>query len=276
MDNLEDLIKEVYAAFGLAYYHSEVLYRGLCVIYSMMTFENKEDITQPRVEEKLNDIYSLTLGQAKQKVSHLLPTDLQQQLEVALEKRNYLAHHFWFEQCHLMFSEQDLLGLYRELHNLSEMFSSLDESLTEYFKPKFEAFGVNDELVQDSMDKLMKGELDESLISQRKPKKQEHIIRVWDVNTTENLSTQIFESEDGCFWQLCDVGLGWTKFDKSNLDGKINEKIQQYLPANINPRPNCSEPWNYEFTLAKGTTLQIRRGKREKSYFLRIKAPKID
>ena len=172
-----------------------------------------------------------------------------------------------------MFSEQGLLELRQELLELTVLFSELDEAITEHFKPKRQAIGVTDELIQETFDKLIAGEPVESLIAQRLPKKQERIVRAWDVNVGDNLIVQIFESEDGCLWQFCDVGLGWTRFEKPASAWAINERLQKYLPSNINPRPPITEPWCYEFNLAKGAVLWVKRGKRERSYTWGIRAP---
>lgn len=273
MEDREELIKEVFAQFGAAYCHSEVLHRGLCIVYALATFDKAEDVTRPRIEEKLSIAFSLTLGQIVEKTKVLLPSGLQQRLKEALDKRNYLAHHFWYERSPLMFSEQGLLELRQELLELTVLFSELDEAITEHFKPKRQAIGVTDELIQETFDKLIAGEPVESLIAQRLPKKQERIVRAWDVNVGDNLIVQIFESEDGCLWQFCDVGLGWTRFEKPASAWAINERLQKYLPSNINPRPPITEPWCYEFNLAKGAVLWVKRGKRERSYTWGIRAP---
>lgn len=271
MDVLEELTKEVYAQFGLAYYHSEVLHRGLCCIYALQTFQKSEDITRPRIEEKLARAFSLTLGQVIEETKKLLPSELHDRLEAALEKRNYLAHHLWFERIHLMSDEQGLLELCQELLELGDLFSKLDHDITEYFKPKREAFGITDELIEQQMNNLLAGKLEEPLISQRPPKKQERIVRVWEAKVADNQFTQIFEGDDGCLWQFCDVGLGWTRFKKPAPEWKVNEVIQKYLPANVNPRPPISVPWNFEFSLSKGATLWVKRGKKERGYTWGIK-----
>ena len=273
METQEQLVKEVFAQFGAAYYHSEVLHRGLCNIYALATFEKAEDITRPRIEEKLALAFSLTLGQIVEKTKGVFSGGIQRRLEVALDKRNYLAHRFWFERSPLMFSEPDLLGLRQELLELTNLFGELDEAITESLDPRRQAMGLTDDLIQESFDKLIAGEPDEPLISQRLLKKQERIVRVWDVKVGDNLVTQIFETEDGCLWQFCDVGLGWTRLEKPAPEWTINERLQEYLPANINPRPSITEPWNYEFHLAKGAVLWVKRGKRERSYTWGIEAP---
>jgi hypothetical protein len=176
LDVSEESIKEVYARFGLAYYHSEVLHRGLCVLYALMSFEKGEDITRPRLGEKLARAYSLTLGQVIEEAKKLVPNELKQPLELAVEKRNYLAHHFWFERIHLMYSEQGLQEMSQELTELGEIFNKLDNEINEYFKPKREALGITDEVIEQAANKLLVGELEEPLISQRPPKKQERIV----------------------------------------------------------------------------------------------------
>lgn len=59
----DELVRELYARFGLAYYHSEVLHRGLCIILAMSALPRRDLITRPRVEEKLAQTFSLTLGE---------------------------------------------------------------------------------------------------------------------------------------------------------------------------------------------------------------------
>jgi len=272
MEANEELFKDVFAQFGEAYYHSESLHRELCNYYVMATFENTEDITLPRIEEKYAFAFSQTLGQIIEKTKGLFPEELKQRLEKALIKRNYLAHHYWYDRCPLMFSEQGLLELRQELQIFTLLFINLDAAIVTYFKPKLEEMGVTDKLIQEAFEKLRNGEPDIPLASQRSINKHERIVRVWDVQMGDNLASQIFETEDGCLWQLCDVGLGWTYYKKPSPDWTINERFQKYLPVNITPRPTITSPWNYEISLGKGIIFWVKRGKREKSYTWGIKA----
>ncbi len=274
MDEQSELIKEVFAWFGTAYYHSEVLHRGLCNIYALSTFDKPESITRPRIEEKLAYASSLTLGQVIKESKHLFPTEIQEQLDLALSKRNFLAHRFWFEKNYLMFDEKGLLQLRDELIEYTDFFEGLDKTISTFFHPIRQKFGITDEMVQESYERFLQGEQDEPLIDQRKLNKQERIVRVWDVELTNGLSTLIFETDDGNLWQLSDVGLGWSKFNKPEPLWKINEKFQHYLPATINPRPPITESWNYEFHFAKGAIFWVKPGKREKSYTWGIKEPR--
>ena len=270
MDKKTELTEDVFAQFGRAYCQSEVLHRGLCIVYALATFNKAEDITGPRVEEKLAFSFALTLGQVIEKSKGIFPENIKRQLDFALVKRNYMAHHFWFERNYSMFDEKGLLELRKELIELTDLFENLDNDITTFFKPIRQSFGLSDEVIQKSYNQLLTGEQDKPFISQRPPKKQERIIKVWDVKIADNLITQIFETDDGYLWQFCDVGLGWSRFEKPSTDWVINDNIQKYLPANINARPSGTS-WNYEFNLAKGAVLWVKPGKREKSFTWGIK-----
>jgi hypothetical protein len=271
METYEELLKEVFAQFGDAYYHSEVLHKELCNYYALTTFDKKEDATLPRIEERFVVSFSMTLGQIVEKTKELFPSDLKQRLEEAVEKRNYLAHHFWYERSPKLYSGQGLIELRQELLNITDIFSELDKAIIEYSEPKRKTMGVTDELLQVSLNKLIAGEPDEPFITKRLIKKHEHIVKAWNVKLENDLATLIFETEDGCLWQLCDIGLGWTKFDKPTVDWIINENIQKYLPNIIDPRPTIIMPWNYEFNFGNGVVFCVKRGNREKSYSWGIK-----
>ena len=212
--NVEELIKEVYTRFGLAYYESECLHRELCMILAFTPFQNKLNITRPRVEEKLVHAFSLTLGQVKDDLKHILPDVLYSKLEYVVGQRNFLAHRFWFERVHLMFSIKGLRQMLEELSVSSALFSKLDEQVSDYFKPKFHQLGITDEMLQNSFDDILSGKPPEPLLRKRKLKKQERLVHVWEFKLPDGTLPLIFETQDSCLWQLCDIGLGWTYYNR--------------------------------------------------------------
>ena len=261
-----ELIKEVYARFGLAYYYSECLHKTLCHIYALASFQDSKDITRPRVEEKLAYTYSLTLGQVKDEIKGLIPEELFSQLDEGVGKRNFLAHHFWFERVHLMFSMTGLDRILQELDEYTSLSQRLDEMASTYLEAQTKKFGLTDEILQTCLDEVISGKPMEPLPQKRKLRKQEHIVRAWEFNVADVGKPLVFESTDGQLWQLCDVGLGWTYYNEVKPDWQENEIIAQYLPADINPRPKDSKPWHYEFKLGKGAVFWVRPGKRERSF----------
>jgi hypothetical protein len=123
MDIDEHLIKEVYARFGLAYYLSECLHREVASDYALLSFSHPTHVTRPRLEEKLAHSFSMTLGQLIAELGSLLPEDLTQKLGSALQKRNFLAHHYWYERSHLMVSNEGLARMVKELADFAGIFS---------------------------------------------------------------------------------------------------------------------------------------------------------
>lgn len=170
----------------------------------------------------------------------------------------------------MMYSQEGLLQILKELQDIVHLFEVLDNNLTALVKPTMEKIGITDELLGQATLQVIEGNDGYPLMSQRRLKKSEYIVKVWNVKIPDGAITQVFETEDGCLWQLCDVGLGWTKLNKSSLDWKINDTIQNYLPANINPRPSITDAWNYRFALAGGVSLVISRGRQDRTYKIRI------
>lgn len=267
-----ELINEVYARFGLAYSESECLHRGLCIALAIAPFQNQLHITRPRVEERLSYAFSLTLGQVKDALKDKLPDELFSRLEYVVEQRNFLAHRFWFERIHFMVSATGLRQMLEELSVLSTLFSELDEQVSDYFRPRFRQLGLTNELLQDSLDAILTGKPPEPLPQKRKLKGKERLVRAWEFKLPDGTLPLIFETQDGCLWQLCDVGLGWTDYNRIGPDWKENKIIQPYLPANINPRPKDRQPWEYEFKLNKNAVLWVKLGSKERSFKWGIRA----
>ena len=261
-----ELIKEVYARFGLAYYHSECLYREICIINVMLSYRDKNVITRARTEEKMSNSFSETIGQLSSKVKDLLPEEFHHQLDEAVEKRNFLAHHFWYDRAHLMSSSSGLLKMLDELDEYSSLFHNLDERLTGFFRSKWEQLGITKENFQKAFNDVIAGKSPDILLQKRKLKKQERLIKVWEFKLDDGTAPMIFETEDGELWQLCDVGLGWTYFKEIGPEWKEIYKIKAHLPANINPRPEINIPWNYEFNLKNNVVLWVKPGKRESTF----------
>jgi hypothetical protein len=261
-----DLIRELYARFGLAYYMSECLHRGLCIYLAGATFEKLAHITQPRADEKFTHAFSLTFALAVQELQGVLPDDLIGELDAAAEKRNFLAHRFWFERAHLMFSPAGIRQMIQELDELSDEFQRLDEKVEALYHPKRRELGLSDDLVQAALQECMAGKPWQPFPRRRRLRKQERLVRVWEFTLPGGAKPLVFETEDGCLWQLCDAGLGWSYYDEVKPDWKLQEVICRHLPANVDPRPKDARPWDYQFRLARGAILWVKLGSRAKTF----------
>ena len=212
---IDDLVREMYARFGLAYYHSEVLHRGLCIILAMSNLPRRELITRPRVEEQLAHAFSLTLGGVITELAGKIPGEYSTKLDQVREKRNYLAHHFWFDRAHLMFRTDQIRQLIDELDSYTEIFNRLDEETSRWFQDRRHELGLTDEMLQDSLARILSGEGEEPLPGkevvkdrERKLKRKQRLVRVWEFDLPEGGKPLVFEMQNGTLWQLCDAGLG--------------------------------------------------------------------
>lgn len=269
----DDLIREVYARFGLAYYQSECLHRELCMILAWWGLPSRDLITRPRVEERLAHAFSLTLGDVAVKLEGVLPAELSGELREAVDRRNFLAHHFWFESVHLMFSVEDIRKLIAELNEDAKLFDSLDTKISEWSKPKRQELGLTDEVVQSSLTRILAGESSEPLPDrqtvrelEKKLSGRQRLNRVWEFTLDDGRKPLIFELADGSLWQLSDVGLGWTRFKEIGFGWTEHPAVKPHLPADILPRPKLTGPWDYEFTLANGVVLWVKPGRQKQTF----------
>ncbi len=192
-----DDIKEVYARFGLAYYQAEVLHRGLCNLYSLLQVPSAGPITRPRIEEHLRTAFESTLGQLLERLAPpLLPARLIPRLRVALERRNFLAHHFWFERIHLMPSIKGIETMLNELASDTELFRELGKEIEKLVVSLYSRIGLTQELFARAVNKVAAGLDCEPLNQQRKPGKKETIINVFYAPTSSGNSVLVFQSAD--------------------------------------------------------------------------------
>ena len=255
-----DEIKEIYAHFGLAYYHSEVLHRGLCNLYALSQIPSEGGMTRPRMEEHLSEAFSSTLGRIFNLVLPTLPGNIVDTFKSAIDQRNFLAHHFWFERIHLTTTSEGIDGLIRELSNYSKAFLELDTEIEKLTKQYHERLGLPDEVFEESLKAVMRGEDIEPLLKQRRLRKEEEIVGVYEVPIQRGGSSLVFKTKDGYLWQLCDAGLGWTFYDQVAADWNPLESVQKMLPTRIDPRPKIHKPWHYEISLKQDFILFVRPG----------------
>jgi hypothetical protein len=175
----EDDIKEVFAYFGSAYYYSECLHGELCNAYAIIALKDQGYIIRPRFEEMIAKAFSLTLGKLIAELIPHMPEELGRRMKAVLEQRNFLAHHFWYERCHLMTSIDGISQLLSELYQMREQFDAMDKEAHSLFEPLHRAAGITEALENEALQAIMRGEDHEPLPSKRLPRRKERIVGVY-------------------------------------------------------------------------------------------------
>ena len=123
-------IKEVYARYGLAMYHSQVLERGLAM--ALATVFGQGIATAQDYERELTVLFKQTYGQlVKRFESSGASADLIEDVQRSLEQRNWLAHrYFWNKAIELVSAEEQEKAIV-ELTDLAFEFDRIDNVLTE-------------------------------------------------------------------------------------------------------------------------------------------------
>jgi len=267
-----DDFKEVYAQFGLAYYAAEVLHRGLCNLYCASQVPPTGPVTRHRVEEHLRIAFEMTLGQLLTRLQPTLSQPLFERLSVALERRNFIAHHFWYERIHLMPRMSGLDAMVAELTQDTELFRELDAEIEKIMEPLHARVGLTPDHFVKALDDIRSGaDALDPLHQQRMPRKQETVVHVYNAPTALGNTVIVFQTEDGLLWQLCDGGLGWASYEQVDPSWQAVRKFDGLLPARINPRPKTSAPWNFEIPFGPHATLAVYPGKQPGQVLYRLR-----
>ncbi len=277
MEPSSEDIKEVYAQFGLAYYLGEVIHRGVCHLYLGLHCHD-QGMTRLRIEELMREAYAETLGGILNKVRHALSADLETRLGWALEKRNYLAHHFWFDEVHQLSTAEGAHELAEQLAEIIAKFDSINEELDRIVRADLQRRGITDETLAKMFEDVSRSPM-EPLPMQRKPKKQEVVIAVYEIDIPGRGTTLVFETDDHALWELCDVGLGWSKHAGVENGWRAAEPFRDLLPARISPRPETTAPWDYDIALGSKAMLIVRLAPDKKNFTYRVKrtgAPNVN
>lgn len=263
-DSIDVVVREVYARFGLAYYLSECLHRNLSFVAALGRLPRQDLVTRPRYDEELAKAFSKTLGELFAALQQELPAEFEDRLKGAVDIRNFLAHHFWYQRAHLMMNEDGLGSLISELDGYVSQFERLNADVRAWSRPLLFQHGLTEAAIEEAVEEVLTGSDGPELPDKhqlrsldQKLKSRQWLRRVWRV-PVDGFEALVFELSDGSMWQLSDVGLGPTHFTAAASDWMEHEAVNQHLPAEIVPRPQCVRPWEYEFRLSRGAVLWVK------------------
>jgi len=126
MNNMDEVIKEFYAQYGLAMHNVQILETELLELYAIKRCVD-EKLTELEYYQILSNPDRLTLGQLNNRLFSLdfLKTEIKQNLIKANKNRIFLTHRFWWERDIEFDNHACLVNLHKEIFSYINHFSSL-------------------------------------------------------------------------------------------------------------------------------------------------------
>ena len=157
-------IKEVYARFGLAFYHAQVLEHGIVnalivldLIPSRRHLARSQAEWAKAVDEFTGRHFEHTMGRLLRDLSSLttIQPRLEGMLRDALKKRNWLAHEFFRERAGEFLTSNGRDQMLIEVEDCRSLFQAADEALENIVTPLRKAAGITDEMLEQALNDMM-------------------------------------------------------------------------------------------------------------------------
>jgi hypothetical protein len=264
MDEKNQQIREVYASYGLAMYHAQVLETEAWNAWSFIVARaDPSVVTRWRFEEIQEEGAAMTLGQVVTRLNQSteVPPALREMLTEAVNKRNWLAHRYFWDRCVEIIDVSGRDSMIEELDELDAWFQELDRQLSAVTLKIMGESGltVTLDLLGAEMADLLSGHTTPVSI-RRKLNKTETLVKVYqyacmDTASGESRKLPLFQLSDGSFCSLCDCGLTYGP-EAVEPDQLIPlDSFDDLLPAEVTIKPKGASHWHFRIPL--GTSAHI-------------------
>ena len=150
--------RETFARYGLAMYHAQCVEKSLAILVS--TVFNKEFLASDssRRGEIQDEVFSKTIGRLLVRIRKqiVVPPSLDQALNDAWQKRNWLAHEYFWARAGAIITTRGRDQMINELAELSDVFSNLDARLTAIYEAWSKKVGIPQAVIDENMKKLIR------------------------------------------------------------------------------------------------------------------------
>ena len=149
--------KEVYARFGLALYHAQVLEHGLVnalVFLDLIPSRRAQVASASSWPQLLNGFmdrhFEDTMGQMLRSLAAVtaVPSELEGLLRDALQRRNWLAHDFFRERATEFLTSAGRDQMLAEVDECRFSFQTADRGLDDATRTSRQAAGISDEMLK--------------------------------------------------------------------------------------------------------------------------------
>ena len=139
-------------------FQAQGLERQLAIILATKYRPGPNRITRTEFDKILRGLFLRTLGWLVEEIGKVaqLNEDEKERLQKALNKRNWLAHHYFWERALDFQSESGRALMMEELQEAAELFQALDELITNRTLKWAEEVGVTRQELDKTLEQLMK------------------------------------------------------------------------------------------------------------------------
>lgn len=150
--------REVFARYGLAMFHAQCVEKSLAIMASCVL--NKEFLPSDcnRRGEILDEAFAKTIGRLLTRIKKqiIVPPNLELTLNDALQKRNWLAHEYFWIRAGEMNTTRGRNKMLVELTELSDFFSRVDAHLVSIYEKWGIKAGVSQEVLDENLKRIIR------------------------------------------------------------------------------------------------------------------------
>ncbi len=145
----DDLVRDVYAHFGLAMYLAQVLEHGIVNAMIAAKLPFRQTVTRQDIDAFMERQFKKPLGKLLQELTRHITVrgDLERVLTEALAMRNRLAHHYFRERAGDFVTAAGCHGMIGELKEAQQLLMHAEQSLDMVVRPMRRSCGVTDEII---------------------------------------------------------------------------------------------------------------------------------
>ncbi len=129
MDHLDAQVRQVYERIGLALYIIQSIERQLAILLASECEPSTKKLTTSQYDDLLKSLFSKTLGKLvlRFRTSVELPPDFDERIQKALETRNWLVHHYFWERVNEFQTPEGRSSMIQELDQITDQLHALHE-----------------------------------------------------------------------------------------------------------------------------------------------------
>jgi hypothetical protein len=150
--------REMFALYGLAMYHAQCIEKSLAILVSSVLNVEFLSADGKRRAEIQDEVFSKTIGRLLTRLRGQVQVsaNLNRLLDEARQKRNWLAHEYFWARAGEAMTPRGRRRMIDELTELSGFFSKVDTRLTSIYERWVKKIGIPQSAIDETLNRLLK------------------------------------------------------------------------------------------------------------------------